>query len=77
MTLTVLGIIATLASLGFAVWKKYFSPEARLAKITAERAAARAAERIEAERLKATYERIDKEKPTDDEILDRLHRPVK
>lgn len=77
MTLTILGLLGTLAGFGFAVWKKYFSPEAKLAKLTAERAAERAAARVEAERLKATYARIEKEKRTDDEILDRLNRPVK
>lgn len=77
MTLTILGVISTLLGFGYAVWRKYLSPETRLAKITAERAAAREAERGEAERLKATYERIDKEKPTDEELLDRLNRPVK
>jgi len=77
MILTILGLLGTLAGFGFAVWKKYLSPEARLAKITAERAAAKAAARVEAERLKATYARIKKEKKTDDEIMDRLNRPVK
>lgn len=76
MTLTILGILSTLAGFGFALWKKYFSPEARLAKITAERVAARAAARVEADRLQATYERIKKEERTDAEILDRLNRPV-
>jgi len=77
MILTILGIVSTLLGFGYAVWRKYLSPEARLAKITAERAAARAAERVEAERLDATYRRIDKENKTDAEILDRLNRPVK
>jgi len=77
MTLTILGIVSTLLGFGYQVWRKYFSPEARLAKLTTERAAAKAAERVEAERLEATYARIDKEKRTDDEILDRLNRPVR
>ena len=77
MTLTILGLLGTLAGFGFAVWQKYFAPEVRLAKLTAERVAARAAARVEAERLKATYARIEKEKKTDAEILDRLNRPIK
>ena len=77
MVLTILGLLGTLAGFGFAVWRKYLSPEARLAKLTAERVAARASERVEAERLKATYTRIEGEHKTDAEILDRLNRPVK
>ena len=77
MTLTILGLLGTLAGFGFAVWRKYFAPEARLAKLTAERVAARAAARVEADRLKGTYTRIEKEKKSDEQILDRLNRPIK
>jgi len=76
MTVAILGILSTLAGFGFALWKKYFSPEARLAKLTAERVATRAAAKLEADRLQATYGRIKKEEWTDAEILDRLNRPV-
>jgi len=76
MLLTILGVLSTLLGFAYAVWRKYRSPEAQLAKITAQRVAAKAAERVEAERLKATYQRIDKEKRTNAEILDRLNRPV-
>lgn len=74
--ISILGLLGTLASAGYAVWRKYWSPEAELARLKAQRAAAEAAAKVEAERLQATYGRIDKEKPSETEILDRLNHPI-
>jgi hypothetical protein len=75
--ISILTLLGTLASAGYAVWRKYWSPEAELARLKAQRAAAEAAVKVEAERLQATYARIDKETPNEAEGLDRLNRPLK
>lgn len=74
---TILGLLGTLSTAGYAVWRKYWSPEAELARMKAERVAAEAAERVEAERLQAMFRRVDKETPDDKDILDRINRPVR
>jgi len=75
--ITIISLLGTLAGAGYAIWRKYWSPEAELARLKAQRAAAVAAEKVEAERLQAAFGRIDKETPGDKDILDRLNRPIR
>lgn len=76
MIATILTILSSLTGAGYAIWRKRWSPEAKLARMEAERTATEAALKVEAERLQATYTRIDKEALDDKAILDRLNRPV-
>ena len=75
--IAIITAIAPLIALGYGVWKKYLSPEAELAKLKAEYVAREAATKVEVERLRATFKRIDREKPDASSIADRLNRPVK
>ena len=77
---TVIAVITTIApliALGYGLWKKYFSPEAEFARLKAESVAKEAATKVEAERLEATFKRIDKENPNEVTVADRLNRPIK
>lgn len=76
LALGILGVLGPLVGAAYAIWRKYRSPEAQLAKLQAEAAAAQAATKTEAERLDATYTRIDKEpKPDAKSLVNRLNRP--
>jgi hypothetical protein len=74
---TILSLLGTISAAGYAIWRKRWSPEAQLARMKAEAAASEAATKVEAERLEATYKRIEKEQPGDKDIFDRINRAVK
>lgn len=75
--ISIISLLGTLAGAGYAIWRKYWSPEAELARLKAQRAAAVAAEKVETERLQSAFTRIDKETPGDTDILDRINHPVR
>lgn len=75
MGTSIAAILAALAGLGYALWRKHKSPEAELARRKEREKADKEIDELKAEQLEKDYARFEKLKRSEQEIEDRLNHP--